>query len=71
MKFVSWLGKTLVWFLAHALEGTITVAMSFMALYSLFVFDNIAMKVAGFVGSFAIGYITSYLLGMVRGEHRR
>ncbi len=71
MKFVNWLGKTLVWFLAHALEGTITVAMSFMALYSLFVFDNIAMKVAGFVGSFAIGYITSYLLGMVRGEHRR
>lgn len=71
MKFVSWLGKTLVWFLAHALEGTITVAMSFIALYCLFVFDNISMKVAGFVGSFAIGYITSYLLGMARGEHRR
>ncbi|MDF2777408.1 MULTISPECIES: hypothetical protein [Pseudescherichia] len=71
MKLVSWPGKTLFWFLAHALEGTITVAMSFVALYSLFVFDNIAMKVAGFVGSFAIAYIASYLLGMVRGEHRR
>jgi len=45
--------------------------MSFMALYSLFFFDNIVMKVAGFVGSFAIAYIASYLLGMVRGEHRR
>ncbi len=71
MKFVSWLGKILGWFLAHALQGTITVAMSFVALYCVFVFDNIAMKVAGFVGSFAIAYIASYLLGMVRGEHRR
>lgn len=71
MKFVSWLGKFLGWFFAHALQGTITVAMSFMALYSLFVFDNIAMKVAGFVGSFAIAYVASYLLGKTRGEHRR
>ena len=71
MKFVSWLGKILGWFLAHALQGTITVAMSFMALYSLFVFDDIVMKIAGFVGSFAIAYVASYLLGMVRGEHRR
>lgn len=71
MKLVSKPGKTLVWFFAHALEGTITVAMSFVALYSLFVFDNIVMKVAGFVGSFAIAYIATYLLGMVRGEHRR
>ncbi len=45
--------------------------MSFMALYSLFAFDNIAMKIAGFVGSFVIAYIVSYLLGMDRGEHRR
>jgi hypothetical protein len=63
--------KFIGWFLAHALQGTITVAMSFVALYSLFVFDNIVMKVAGFVGSFAIAYIATYLLGMVRGEHRR
>jgi hypothetical protein len=63
--------KCIGWFFSHALQGTITVAMSFVALYSLFVFDNIVMKVAGFVGSFAIAYIATYLLGMVRGEHRR
>lgn len=63
--------KFIGWFLAHALQGTITVAMSFVALYSLFVFDNIAMKVAGFIGAFAIAYVASYILGKARGEHRR
>jgi len=63
--------KFIGWFLAYALQGTITVAMSFVALYSLFVFDNIAMKVAGFIGSFAIAYVASYILGKARGEHRR
>lgn len=63
--------KFIGWFLAHALEGTITAAMSFIALYSLFVFDNIVMKIAGFIGSFAIAYVASYVLGKARGEHRR
>jgi len=63
--------KFIGWFLAHALEGTIIAAMSFIALYSLFVFDNIVMKIAGFIGSFAIAYVASYVLGKARGEHRR
>ncbi|WP_313112543.1 hypothetical protein [Pseudescherichia sp.] len=65
------MSKFIGWFFAHALQGTITVAMSFMALYFLFVSDNIAMKAAGFIGSFAIAYIASYLLGKVRGKHRQ
>ena len=70
MKFVNWLGKFLGWFLSHALQGTITVIMSFMGLFSLFAFENTAMKVIGFITSFAIAYMISYWLGKVRGEDR-
>lgn len=70
MKFVTWLGKALGWFFAHALQGTVTVVMSFIAIFSLFIFDNIALKFTAFIGSFAIVYLVSYFLGKVRGEHK-
>jgi len=66
MKFVKWLGKLS----AHLIEGTITVAMSFLALASLFMFDSLALKLCGFFGSVLIGYGAAYFLGKARGEHK-
>ncbi|MCH9296409.1 hypothetical protein QM637_15040 [Pantoea allii] len=66
MKSVNLLAKLS----AHLLEGTITVAMSFIALASLFVFDSLALKLCGFVGAIVIGYGAAYFLGKARGEHR-
>ena len=71
MRFVNWLGKAIGWFLAHALQGTITVVMSFIALASLTIFDSVAMKLTGFFGSFVVVYVASYFLGKVRGEHKQ
>jgi hypothetical protein len=70
MRFVNWLAKAIGWFLAHAIEGTITVAMSFLALASFYIFDSIAMKIVGFFGSFIVAYIAGYYLGKLRGEHK-
>lgn len=67
MKSVNLLAKLS----AHLLEGTITVAMSFIALASLFVFDSVAMKACGFIGAVVIGYAAAYYLGKVRGEHKQ
>lgn len=66
MKFVKWLGKLS----AHLIEGTITIAMSFLALASLFMFDSLALKLCGFFGSVLIGYGAAYFLGKARGEHK-
>ncbi len=70
MRFASWLVKAIGWLLAHALEGTITVAMSFVALASFYIFDSLTMKLAGFFGSMIVGYLAAYYLGKLRGEHR-
>ncbi|TPE19152.1 hypothetical protein FJP62_03625 [Pantoea vagans] len=67
MKFANLLAKLS----AHFLEGTITVAMSFIALASLFVFDSLALKLCGFFGAVVIGYGAAYFLGKVRGEHKQ
>jgi hypothetical protein len=71
MRFVNWLAKAIGWFLSHALQGTITVVMSFIALASLTVFDSVVMKLIGFFGSFAVVYLATYFLGKTRGEHKR
>ncbi|QGY29158.1 hypothetical protein [Pantoea cypripedii] len=70
MKFVNWLAKSIGWLLSHAIEGTITVAMSFLALASFYIFDSLVMKLTGFFGSFIVGYLAAYCLGKLRGDDR-
>ncbi|GAA3582810.1 hypothetical protein GCM10023078_08330 [Gibbsiella greigii] len=68
MKFVNWLAKSVGWLLAHAIEGTITVAMSFIALASFYIFDSLTTKFIGFFGAIIIGYLSAYYFGKLRGE---
>ncbi|MDI9222417.1 hypothetical protein QMZ30_16035 [Pantoea sp. EA-12] len=71
MKSANWLVKAIGWLLTHTLQGILMLIMSFTAIASLFVFDNLPMKLTGLLGSFAIAYFASYWLGKARGEHRR
>jgi len=71
MKFANWVAKSIGWLLTHALQGIITVIVSFTAIASFYIFDSIPMKILGFIASLIIGYAATYYLGKLRGEDKR
>ena len=70
MNLVKKSAKFTGWIVSHALEALTTGITTLAAVFSLYLFNSLAMKLVGFVGFLLLGFLLSIVLAKLRGEDR-